>query len=591
MWLGVDGEGIGRFPHRYVMLCLSSSDGRKQDYIEDVNGLSTDACLRFLLHYGAHTLAGYYLSYDWTKILSDLPMRDIYRLFRPEFRARPRTEGGGFTPVVWRDYKLHYLSGMVRIHRRDESVTVWDVGKYYQARFVIALETSGIAPPELIGRMKLERGTWDESDLDRMREYCLEECTYLARLVELLQRQHEAIGLNPKVWHGPGSTAGCLLKKRSIDDHLAKPADGVQFAAECAYFGGRFEHSLIGERSHVYAYDVRSAYPHAIRTELPCLAHGRWVRQKRAPKDGDTALVRYRVRDIGDRVWGPLPCRLADGSIVWPRGGSTGWAWGREFQAASEYWTGVEYLRDAWVWKQECHCQPFTFIDELYQWRISRPENKQVVKLALNSMYGKIAQRIESRYSSRLWAGLITSTCRTRMLELIGRHADESKLLAIATDGAYSEERFDIGGSALGDWEVSDEGAMTFLRPGIYWSEEKVRARGVGRSHLTEQMAAAKQAIADRAPKLGMGTSIHFGNARQCVYRTPSGVYRRSKAYGEWVELPVSLSLAPEPKRDADWRPPMLDGVESAPYMAGARDARMLQVLGSLLEGRLARGR
>lgn len=185
-WLGCDGEGVGRFPHRYVMLCINSSDGAREDYVEDVNGLTTHDCLSFFLDspaarqkkHGAEVkLCGYYLTYDWTKILADMPDRLIYRLLRPELRAIAGDEGGGFTPVRWKGYKLHYLSGMMRISRGSKSVTIWDVGKYYQARFVAALEQSGIAPTDLIVRMKAERGkmSWEGVDPETMRAYCLEE--------------------------------------------------------------------------------------------------------------------------------------------------------------------------------------------------------------------------------------------------------------------------------------------------------------------------------------------------------------------------------------------------------------------------------
>lgn len=612
-WLGLDGEGIGRNPHRYVMLCVSDSAGRSADYIEDVNGLPTEAVLGFLLklarkNKGAR-LAGYYLSYDWTMILRDLPDRTLYRLLRPELRATSRDEGGGFQPVHWRGFKLHFLSGMMRIKRGEHSATVWDVGKFYQSRFVAALEQAGFAPPALIERMKAERGSWDDDDLDRMREYCLEECKHLAKLVEHLEFQHTAIGLEPSTWHGPGSTASALLVKNKVQECHAKAPPLVQDAAERAFFGGRFEQSSIGRRDGVFSYDVRSAYPHAA-SSLPCLKHGKWVHRRRAPRDGAITLVRYRLRDIGNRVWGPLPCRHGDGSIVWPRSGSAGWVWGVEWEAAQRHWKGIDYGREHWELVRRCDCEPFAFLRELYAWRVSRPENKQVVKLALNSVYGKIAQSIGggSRWSSRVWAGIITATTRARMLDLIGMHADESRLAAIATDGAYSSELLDTEGPNLGDWERSEKGLMTFVRPGIYWSHQDVlawyadpgsktlaeaaakavRSRGISRRHLLTQLVGAENAIAAGDLRAQLGTTQQFGGARECVYRTQAGVYRRSPLYGQWYETPATLSLRPEPKRDAAWRPPSLAGVESAPYKSGASaDARLLRTIGSMLEGRI----
>lgn len=616
-WLGLDGEGIGRTPHRYVMLCAANSSRSWCDYIEDVNGLSTVSALTWMLtlpatrvHKGAESrVAGYYLSYDWTKVLADLPHSSIYRLLRPELRARGRDEGGGFSPVHFKGFKLNYLSGMMRIAKGERSLTIWDVGKYYQNRFVAALEQAGFAPPELIERMKSERGSWDESDLDRMREYCLEECVYLAKLVELLERQHLALGLEPTTWHGPGSTASALLTKHNVAACVAPVISEVQDRAERAFFGGRFEQGLIGQRSGVHSFDVRSAYPHAAST-LPCLKHGKWVHRRRAPKDGAVALVRYKVTDIGDRAWGPLPCRLDDGSIVWPRGGSSGWCWSVEWEAAVRGWRGIDYGREHWELVTRCDCRPFSFIPELFEWRMLHPENKQVGKLSINSVYGKLAQSIGggSKWSSRVWAGIITATTRARMLDLITSHGNEGLLCAIATDGAYSQERLPIESPGLGGWETEGKGLMTFVRPGIYWSHDDilewysdessktlaeaaakaVRSRGISRRHLLHQLVKAEQAIVDGDERALLGTTQQFGGARECVYRTQKGKYRRSALYGEWYDSPATLSLRPQPKRDADWRPPLLEGIESAPYKPGGGvDAKKLRLIGSMLEGRI----
>ena len=619
MWLGLDGEGIGRQPHRYVLMCCSDADGRKSDYLEDVSGIPTEQGLTWLLDLAskghkrreeeAH-IAGYYLSYDWTMLLRDLPQRTLYRLLRPELRALPRGEGG-FSAVRWRGFRLHYLSGMMRIARGEKSVTVWDVGKYYQSRFVAALEQSGIAPSALIERMKLERGTWDENDLDRMRDYCLEECRALASLCELLERQHHSIGLKPRSWHGPGSTASALLKRYDVLASHAALTPTVSDLASRAYFGGRFEQSLIGSRQAVRSYDIRSAYPFAATT-LPCLAHGKWVHRRRAPKDDAIALVRYRVTDIGDRVWGPLPCRLQDGSIVWSRGGQEGWVWNVEFQAAVRGWKkAVVYRKEHWELVSRCACRPFGFLAELYQERLRAPENKQVLKLAMNSVYGKLAQSTGggSKWSSRVWAGLITATTRAMLLDLITAHSDESKLCALATDGAYTSEALDLDTqNALGSWEEGAPKFMTFVRPGIYWSHadilswygrpddksvveaarKAVRSRGISRAHLLTQVALTEAAIARGDSRAILGTTTQFGGARECVYRTASGVYRRSRLYGEWYDMPATLSLEPTPKRDLDWRPPLLDGVQSAPYVRGlSKDALQLRLLGSILEGRI----
>ena len=132
-WIGVDGEGLGRAPHRYVLLARSDADGHT-DSIERRSGLRTIECLDWFLRAPSDArLAGYFLGYDWTMILRDLPDAAIYSLLRPETRARPADEGGGFSPIRWRRYRLHYMQRMLRINDGDRSVTVWDLGQFFQA--------------------------------------------------------------------------------------------------------------------------------------------------------------------------------------------------------------------------------------------------------------------------------------------------------------------------------------------------------------------------------------------------------------------------------------------------------------------------
>jgi hypothetical protein len=224
--------------------------------------------------------------------------------------------------------------------------------------------------------------------------------------------------------------------------------------------------------------------------------------------------------------------------------------------------------------------------------RVARPDLKQVLKLFLNSIYGKLAQSVGggSRFSSRLWAGMITSHTREQILRLISAHADEGRLYGIATDGIFSSEHFpELASDELGGWEVKGPETFTFVRPGIYWtSADAVKARGVGKRRLEAQLTEVAQAIAEGADHVALTPSKVFGGARDMIWRTPAGVYRRGSGYGEWFEVPGKLSLLPGPKRDRDWSPPRYaDPVESSPYMGkSSPDARALKIVARLLHSR-----
>lgn len=596
-WVGIDGEGVGRSPHRYVLLAGSDEAG-EQFFVENPDGLTTRQCLSFLLDTYANRdvrICGYFLGYDWTKILSDLPNKSIFRLFRPELRALPAEEGGGFSWISWRGFRMHWLSGAMHIKRGKQSITVWDIGRFYQQAFVSSLSDWKTIPEsdiDAIAAMKTMRDVFTDEQRDEIRRYCLSECRALATLARQLSDAHEAVDIRPAAWHGPGSTAAALLRREGVRDHRgAPPDDHARDAVSRAFFGGRFEHATIGVVPGVWGYDIASAYPYAM-TLLPCLRHARWERV-RGMAQTRWSLCRTHVRDIGARHWGPLPLRLPSGGITWPRSDAHGWHWSPEVRAALAGWTGVE-VEESWALHEECDCTPWQWVLPLYRYRqsLGKEGRGRIVKLALNSCYGQIARSVGGggAYSSRTWAGMITSVTRGLLLDLLARYDEE--IVAVATDGIYARARLDtpappLAPDTLGSWEEKFVGRLTLVRPGIYYTEDEehalVRARGVGRRHLTEQRARISEAIAGGIERVDLGISTGFGGARACVLMMPSGIVRRSELYGEWHAVPARISLAPGPKRAANWAPPSGMGAESAPYRGGisgvARAAAVLELL------------
>lgn len=593
-WIGVDGEGIGRDPHRYVYLASGDTLGRKRS-IENTRGLSTIECLDFFLsHPTDGRLCGYYLGYDWTMILKDLPDKSIYHLLRPELRQLPKEEGGGFSVVEFKGYKLHYLSTMMRVSKKGKSVTVWDIGRFFQAPFVDSLRKWNInAPIDAIEQKKGERSGFSRLTKD-IREYCKSECLALSELATALETAHSDIGLKPKSWHGPGSTASVALDAMGIKDKRGDNIpEEVNHAASCAFFGGRFEQSTIGGVDKVYGYDIVSAYPYQ-SFNLPCLEHGRWRRTKSVKRmlSARHACVRYHVSDIGvDRPWGPLPCRLSNGNIVYPRGGFNGWAWREEFKLAEQHWPGVTF-KEAWILETDCDCRPFARVLEWFRERVKLGKSAKglTLKLLLNSIYGKTAQTVgHPKYASRIWAGMITSGTRAHLLTLMLTHKDMRNVKALATDGLYSTEELDdlpmpLAPDLLGSWERKPHGTMVFVRPGIYWSDsdDTIRARGVGRRNLDVQRERVREAIRNGVERADLGTSVAFGGARMCVYNPRE--LRRSRHYGQWHEIPARINLTPLPKRNPDWSLRMLDGVESVAYDTEATgdDGKLLRLIADL---------
>lgn len=576
-------------------MLLACSDG---DYVEDRHGLDTATCLDFLLDLGTRDarVCGYYLSYDWTKVVADLDDKAIHLLFRPELRQIAQ---GAFSRVEYKQFKLHWLAGAMWLSDGKRKVTIWDLGKYYQGPFIGALKDWNIRPDvqDEIAKMKARRSQFTLREMPRIRRYCLNECEALAEFAAANEAAHTAAGLKPRGWFGPGSTAGALLSRHDIHEKRGTIPPLLVEPVACAFFGGRAEISRKGFiQGPISAYDISSAYP-AEAANLPCLEHGQWERvtSERAIKGARVAHAIVHGH-IGARYspppsrasWGALPVRLSNSFIVFPQCGASGWWWRDEWLAAREGWGRSLEFDHAYVLRRECKCKPFAFLPELFERRrqIGKESGEgKVLKLALNSCYGKLAQTVGGpKFASRVWAGMITSGTRAQILKMMLRHDDLANVLMIATDGLFSTEQHEVdqveplgepkrGSVVLGGWERKDHESITLVRPGIYWhGSGKLRARGLGRDSLDVGKALLLEGIESGVERVELPKRVAFGGAKLTVYATPGGELKRSAQYGQWHEIPTHVSLAPGPKRAPDWSPPTLTDVQSAPY--GTRNTR-----------------
>ncbi len=265
----------------------------------------------------------------------------------------------------------------------------------------------------------------------------------------------------------------------------------MQSAVMAAFFGGRFEHAVMGvvepdrgdagpdRRRGIWSYDLSQAYPAALLS-LPCLLHATWTftMDEALFKKADHALVRYALGPAPkDMLWAPLPYRTDGGSHVYPARSGGGWVYAREFRAAERIWNamapGYVQFKGAWIYERACDCpNPFTvggisgtgvvgyYLERL---RFGKDARGLTIKGGLNSCFGKLCQAAgkDPIYQSYLWAGMITAHCRARILELMGIHRDMRNVLAIATDGVLSLEYFNDDRLPPPDASPTGEGSLS----------------------------------------------------------------------------------------------------------------------------------
>lgn len=499
-FVGVDGEGRNTADDRHAYFMLRSGtetilprDGeerlRTTDCLEFLSGLSPD-----------YTYVGYFFDYDVTKILEDVPFKKLERLVHRERRIRKK---GGYFPIDFQGYQFDWFPRKefkVRKQIGEKEFTPWvvinDVGTFFQTSFVKTLETWSIGTEqerEAIAEGKGLRSEFEHITDEYVDEYNRLECVLLAELMEDFRDVCEDVGYIPRKWQGPGVLAESAMDRHAVPQTKDIPLlqdtaeDSVASFGRYAYYGPKFETSCVGPTAApCVQFDINSAFPAAM-LHLPCLLHGTWERRTgaRSLEPGELSLCFGSFRwESGSKrsMFMGFPVRRDDGSIHFPFNGK-GWYWSFEAEAGIHQKFTVY---DSWVYERHCDCQPFAFLQDIYaeRQRIGKSGRGIVLKLVINSMYGKLVQTIGNpHYSNPIWASFITAWTRTRIAEAIHSlpccKSDDPTVpcgfdvFMIASDAIYTRkyETFSIKvGNELGEWDRADrEHGLFIVQPGVYF--------------------------------------------------------------------------------------------------------------------------
>ena len=502
-FIALDGEGAGvdeRSRQNYLLLRAGSADGRLRRRLYTGERLTTVQCLEFILSLPADAcLVGYFFGYDVTQILRDLPVKQAKLLFnKPLFWKS--------CYVHWKSYGIEYIPRQYfRVCRIDPKTrkyitgstrTVNEVGGFFQKSFVQVLDEWKIGDlhiQEMIATQKDRREQF-QSITETEDSYCAAECRLLAQLMQKFRDTCRDAKILPKQWRGAGHISARLHEiHRTPKAKYRQRTKRLDKMADIAYYGGRFEITIIGRiNGTVWENDINSAYPAAM-LQLPCPIHSRWQ-----PINADVPLSAHRIqiRDItfshhAQSFLCGFPIR-EKGRLYFPRQG-TGIYWSPEIIAAQNAGATIE-LRDGYGCIEPCDCNFFAWVNELYEYRkaIGKSSQGYPIKLGINGLYGKFAQRIGSApWQDYVMAGLITSITRSKLIDAYSLAPDD--ILYIATDGIYSKSKLALDvGNKLGQWEQKQRNGMFIVQPGIYWSNEYdangnlllPKTRGIPRSEI-----------------------------------------------------------------------------------------------------------
>lgn len=487
---GYDIDGV----HQYVH--LASWDGTNYRAVSRAQGLSTEACFRFLCDVAHDNDDGinviYGGSYDANMMIRDLPEGCL-----EELRSRNWTH--------WHGWRVEYIPWKyLQITHKDTHKTcrLWDVIGFFQSSFITAIESWLGVDSKTINRGKARRGKFTEADLDFMAKYCREELEYLYALMQKLWECLDGAGIAIRRWDGAGSIAQTLLTMHNMGRHKGS-TDAQElhyYFARCAYAGGWFENFRPGDwQDKAYGYDINSAYPYAISllprfgglTVCPNKTHGRCD-----VGPYDLVEVDYKA-DVTFPIH-PYFHRGKDLAIGHPAE-HIGWHYGIEWLAAKQgiaqngYKVSRHKIREHYVWEDD-GLRPFAWVADMFEARqflkAQGDPREKVLKLGLNSLYGKLAQQRGwkegqniPKFHQLYWAGWVTAKCRSMVYGAMMQKPDA--IIAVETDGIISTEPLDLPlGNGLGEWDYKEYDWITYVQSGLYFAgrgdeQLKLRSRGI----------------------------------------------------------------------------------------------------------------
>lgn len=204
--------------------------------------------------------------------------------------------------------------------------------------------------------------------------------------------------------------------------------------------------------------------------------------------------------------------------------------------------------------------RPFHWVQEVYdtraEWKRAGNPAQLALKLQLNSLYGKMAQRVGWNEEKRTppkwhqleWAGWVTSYARARIYLAARKASRYGALLAVETDAVFSTVELELSLSdELGDWDRTVYEDMVYLQSGCYFALEKgewkSKYRGFDPGSLTRE-AAMESLRSVHGPWSLTGRSSRFVGFRQALQQKDMTMWRTWTA-----DTPRVMSLGTDGKR------------------------------------------
>jgi len=387
------------------------------------------------------------------------------------------------TSVDYGRYRVRFVPSKffkVGLHREKRSAktlfTVYDLMQFYSS----SLEK---AAHKILGKSKSHPGVeWSRLletlrrghvEAQTIRNYCRDDATLVQELYHHSKRAMNAAGVK---FDRPISCASIAVQKFSKSMAHEVPHD-INRAFEKTYRGGRIECLQVGYFPKAYLYDIHSAYP-SVMSQLPS-TQGCWLPvQTKLRPDAIYAAVQVALKIPREEYRCPVAVQ-GETQLMYPTGQWSQWV-DLETYRVLESRGMVGKIRRGWQLIADNIQRPFSELAEMYQERLRQPLQAWALKIIMNALYGKVAERIGKWFpavlvnrDSEAWRGqfwvkreqwtkrtnfvyasAITSGIRARLY----RELDPEKIIFYATDGVLTTTPLTgiSSGNGLGDWSTGE---------------------------------------------------------------------------------------------------------------------------------------
>lgn len=281
-----------------------------------------------------------------------------------------------------------------------------DRSKRHKIKFIDSWNFSKISVEnmgKIIGLNKLntpkcfKRDPRTEEEKEELKNYNLRdsEITYL--FMKKLQDGFNSLNANLKMT--VSSTAMDLFRRNYQDRIFYQPSKDILSYLYAGYYGGRTEAIKRGHVTNLNYYDVNSLYPSVMMNEYPetsRFTYSKIIKHDTIEQYEGVANVIITAPDLYIPY---LPLRH-DNKLIFPKGTFRGTYTFFELRKALSLGYTIDKFNDGIIYFRKFY--PFReYVEKLYalrqEYKKDNDSREMIVKLMMNSLYGKFAQKIDKK--------------------------------------------------------------------------------------------------------------------------------------------------------------------------------------------------